>query len=158
IPTMVHYLLRPEVKLYSRGQHEAAGKGPMWWLHHLFNRQFELMRASYTSLLHWCLDHRAPMLIGFALFVGGSLCLAPMIGRDFFPTVDSGSMRLHARAPAGTRIETTELIFADIEREIRQVVPASEIDTIIDNIGLPNGGFNLAYGDSPTLGVGDGDI
>jgi len=59
------------------------------------------MRASYTSLLHWSLDHRAPVLIGFAVFVAGSLGLAGFVGRDFFPVVDSGQMRLHARAPAG---------------------------------------------------------
>jgi multidrug efflux pump subunit AcrB len=158
IPTMVHYMLRPEVKLYQKGTHEEGGSGFIWRVHHLFNRRFEMMRSSYSSLLHWCLDHRAPVLAGFALFVGGSLCLAPLVGRDFFPTVDSGAMRLHARAPSGTRIEKTEQIFGDIENEIRQVVPAREIDNIIDNIGIPNGGFNLAFGDSPTLGVGDGDI
>jgi multidrug efflux pump subunit AcrB len=80
------------------------------------------------------------------------------IGRDFFPTVDSGQMRLHARAPSGTRIETTEQIFTEIEREIRDVIPPREIENIIDNIGIPNGGFNLAFGDSPTIGVSDGDI
>ena len=80
------------------------------------------------------------------------------IGRDFFPTVDSGQMRLHARAPAGTRLEETELLFAAIEDEIRQVIPPREIEMITDNIGIPNGGFNLAFGDSPTLGVSDGDI
>jgi multidrug efflux pump subunit AcrB len=158
IPTMVHYMLRPEVKLYARGEHAEGGTGFIWRVHHLFNRRFELMRASYGSLLHWCLDHRAPVLIAFFLFVGGSLCLAPMVGRDFFPTVDSGAMRLHARAPSGTRVEKTEEIFAAIENEIRQVVPPREIENIIDNIGIPNGGFNLAFGDSPTLGVGDGDI
>src|SRR5262249_31974621 len=88
----------------------------------------------------------------------GSISLAIFIGRDFFPTVDSGQMRLHARAPSGTRIERTEEIFADIEREIRQVIPPGEIDTVIDNIGIPNGGFNLAIGESPSIGVGDGDI
>ncbi len=67
------------------------------------------MRASYTALLHWCLDHRGPVLAGFAVFVVGSLPLALFIGRDFFPTVDSGQMRLHARAPAGTRLEETEV-------------------------------------------------
>src|SRR5450432_3993526 len=158
VPTMVHYMLRSEVKLYARGEHEEGGTGFIWRVHYLFNRRFEMLRASYTSLLHWCLDHRAPVLIGFALFVGGSLCLAPLVGRDFFPTVDSGSMRLHARAPAGTRLEKTEMIFADIENEIRQVVPPREIENIIDNIGIPNGGFNLAFGDSPTLGTSDGDI
>jgi multidrug efflux pump subunit AcrB len=158
IPTMVHYMLRPEVKLYARGEHAEGGTGFIWHVHHLFNRRFELMRASYTGLLHWCLDHRVPVLGAFALFVGGSLCLAPLVGRDFFPSVDAGSMRLHARCPAGTRLESTELVFAAIEDEIRNVIPAPEIDSIIDNIGLPNGGFNLAFGDSPTIGVGDGDI
>ncbi|MEO8593197.1 MAG: efflux RND transporter permease subunit [Candidatus Solibacter sp.] len=158
IPTMVHYLLKSEIKLYMHGEHTEGGKGFIWWAHRIFNRRFELMRASYTSLLHWCLDHRLPVLGAFALFVGGSLALAPLIGRDFFPTVDSGSMRLHARAPGGTRLEKTEQIFAAIEDEIRQVVPPREIENIIDNIGIPNGGFNLAFGDNPTLGVSDGDI
>jgi multidrug efflux pump subunit AcrB len=158
IPTMVHYMLRPEVKLYARGEHAEGGKGIIWSAYHMFNRRFELLRASYSSMLHWCLDHRVPVLGAFFLFVGGSLCLAPMVGRDFFPTVDSGSMRLHARAPSGTRLETTEQIFASIENEIRQVIPPREITNIIDNIGIPNGGFNLAFGDSPTLGVSDGDI
>jgi multidrug efflux pump subunit AcrB len=155
---MLHYMLRPEVKLYARGEHAEGGTGFIWRVHYLFNRRFEMLRASYGGLLHWCLDYRAPVLIGFALFVGGTLCLAPLVGRDFFPTVDSGAMRLHARAPAGTRLEKTEMIFADIENEIRQVVPAREIQDIIDNIGIPNGGFNLAFGDSPTLGTSDGDI
>jgi len=160
IPTMVHYMLRPEVKLYARGQHgeTAGGKGIIWSAHYVFNRRFESMRESYTSLLHWCLEHRGPVLVSFALFIAASLCLAGFIGRDFFPTVDSGAMRLHARAPSGTRIESTEMLFADIENEIRQVIPPREIDTIIDNIGLPNGGFNLAFGDTATIGVSDGDI
>jgi multidrug efflux pump subunit AcrB len=160
IPTMVHYMLRPEVKLYARGEHgeSAGGKGIIWRVHYVFNRRFELMRASYSSLLHWCLDHRAPVLVGFSLFVVGSLALMVFIGRDFFPTVDSGQMRLHARAPAGTRLEQTEMLFANIENEIRQVIPPREIGMITDNIGIPNGGFNLAFGDSPTLGVSDGDI
>jgi multidrug efflux pump subunit AcrB len=158
VPTMVHYLLRSEIKLYMSGDHEAGGKGMIWHAHRIFNRRFELMRASYSSLLHWCLDHRVPVLGAFFLFVAGSLCLSPLVGRDFFPTVDTGSMRLHARAPSGTRIEKTEQIFADIESEIRRVVPAREIEDIIDNIGVPNGGFNLAFGDNPTLGVSDGEI
>src|SRR5437764_2651486 len=75
IPTMVHYMLRPEVKLYAQGQHgeTAGGTGFIWKAHYLFNRRFELMRSSYGSLLHWCLDHRAVVLGGFALFIVGSL-------------------------------------------------------------------------------------
>ncbi len=160
IPTMVHYMLKPEVKLYASGQHgeTAGGKGLIWRAHYLFNRRFELMRASYTSLLHWCLDHRAPVLAGFGIFVAASLGLVAWIGSDFFPTVDSGQMRLHARAPSGTRIEKTEQIFAEIEAEIRRDLPPREVGNIIQNIGIPNGGFNLAFGDNPTLGVSDGDI
>ena len=160
IPNMVHYMLRPETKLYAQGSHgeTAGGTGPIWKTHYVFNRRFERMRSSYRALLDWCLEHRSPVLAGFAVFIVASLLLAPLIGRDFFPTVDSGQMRLHARAPSGTRIERTEAIFASIEREIRREIPAREIDTIIDNIGLPNSGFNLAFSDNPTLGVADGDI
>jgi multidrug efflux pump subunit AcrB len=160
IPTMVHYLLKSEVKLYAQGEHgeTAGGKGLIWKAHYIFNRRFELMRSSYTSLLHWALDHRGFVLTGFGLFVAASLCLAVFIGRDFFPVVDSGQMRLHARAPSGTRIEETEVVFANIEREIRDTLPQGEVENIIDNIGLPNSGYNLAFGDSPTIGVGDGDI
>lgn len=160
IPNMVHFLLRPEVMLYARGQHgeTAGGKGPIWRMHYVFNHLFEMLRESYTALLAWCLDHRPPVVIGFAIFTAASLCLANFVGRDFFPTVDSGQMRLHARAPAGTRIEQAEMMFANIENEIRSVIPAREIDTIMDNIGLPNSSTNLAMGDTPTIGISDGDI
>src|ERR1022692_4420533 len=159
IPTMVHYMLRPEVKLYAQGKHgeTAGGQGPIWKAHYIFNRRFEQMRESYTVLLEWSLVHRVRVLAGFAIFVVGSLGLAFFIGRDFFPTVDSGQMRLHARAPSGTRIEQTEQVFASIEREIRDVIPARELKDIIDNMGTPSG-INLAFGDSPTIGPADGDI
>jgi multidrug efflux pump subunit AcrB len=156
--TMMHHMLGSEVKIYAAGEHGTGGSGPIWKAHNVFNRQFEKMRGSYASLLHWALDHRGLMLTLFFLFVGGSLCLAKFVGEDFFPTVDSGQLRLHARAPSGTRIEKTEMLFADIESEIRQEIPPGEIETIMDNIGIPNGSTNLAYGDNPTLGVGDGDI
>ena len=67
-----------------------------------------------------------------------SLCLYPFVGRDFFPTVDAGQLRLHVTGPAGTRIEQTEVYFQQVEDYIRQVIPADEINVIIDNIGLPN--------------------
>jgi multidrug efflux pump subunit AcrB len=159
IPNMVHFLLRPELKLYAQGEHgeTAGGTGPIWKTHYAFSRRFGQMRASYTTLLHWSLDHRIPVLAGFVVFVAGSLALAPLVGRDFFPTVDSGQMRLHARAPSGTRLEETEVYFAAIENEIRQTIPAREIDTIIDNIGIPFGS-NLAFGDATVIGPADGDI
>ncbi|HKD05318.1 MAG TPA: efflux RND transporter permease subunit [Bryobacteraceae bacterium] len=160
IPNMVHYMLRPEMRLYMMGQHghTAGGTGLIWRVHYLFNHQFEKLRTFYTSLLDWALDHRKAVLTGFMLFAVGSLGLIAFVGSDFFPTVDSGQMRLHARTPSGTRIEQTEVIFAAIENDIRSSLPAGEVKSIIDNIGLPNGGFNLAYSDSPTIGVSDGDI
>lgn len=160
IPNMVHYMLRSEMKLYLMGEHghSAGGKGLIWATHYKFNKQFEKLRAFYTSLLAWSLEHRRAVLLGFTVFTLGSFSLVHFIGSDFFPSVDAGQLRLHARAPAGTRIEEAEAMFADIEKEIRDIIPASEVETIIDNIGIPNGGFNLAYGDSTTIGTGDGDI
>jgi multidrug efflux pump subunit AcrB len=162
IPTMVHYLLKPEVDMYRSGEHgeggTAEGHPLIWRVHFAFNRKFERFRASYTGLLDWALDHRAGVLAVFLIFSLGSLGLVYLVGRDFFPTVDSGQIRLHAQAPAGTRIEKTELRFAEIEREIRAVIPAGELGTILDNIGVPPGGFNLAFGDSAAIGNNDGDI
>src|SRR5579883_259871 len=162
VPTMVHYLLKLEVAMYRRGEHGEGGTAEVhpliWRIHFAFNRIFERFRAAYAGLLDWALDHRAPVLAGFVLFVGASMGLIYFVGSDFFPTVDSGQIRLHARAPAGTRIEKTELIFADVENEIRRVIPASELDTVLDNIGLPPGGFNIGFGDNPNIGTSDGDI
>lgn len=160
VPTMVHYLLAQEAHVYQEGHHEDpnANKGLIWRAHHAFNAQFERIRTRYTGLLDWALDHR-PLVLGlFALFTLGSLAMAPLVGRDFFPSVDSGQMRLHARAPAGTRIEATEVRFAQIDDVIREVIPSTELETITDNIGLPNGSVNLAFGDTPTISVSDGDI
>ncbi len=163
IPTMVHYLLKPEVDMYRsrRARRRWNGRGPSLHLAHPFcfqPRNSSVSRAFYTGLLDWALDHRAPVLGGFLIFSLASLGLVYLVGRDFFPTVDSGQIRLHAQAPAGTRIEKTELIFAEIEKEIRAVIPPGELDTILDNIGVPPGGFNLAFGDSSVIGSNDGDI
>jgi multidrug efflux pump subunit AcrB len=160
VPTMADRILRPEARLYARGQAGEAegGTGLIWRAHYAFNHAFSALRALYVSLLDRALSHPKLVLGCFLLFVTGSLALAPMCGRDFFPGVDSGHLRLHARAPAGTRIETTEQIFADVEREIRDVIPANQIDTIIDDMGLPSSGVNLAMGDNSTIGVSDGEI
>ena len=164
VPTMAHYLMKQEVDMYRRGEHgEESESGAthhsfIWRIHFAFNRSFERFRASYTGLLDWALDHRGVVLAGFLVFAIGSLGLIYLVGSDFFPTVDSGQIRLHARAAAGTRIEKTEMIFADIESQIRSIIPAKELETILDNIGLPNGGFNLGFGDSPSIGTSDGDI
>ena len=160
VPTMVHYLLRPEVQLYQRGEngHAHGGTGPIWAAHGKFHAAFEAMRRRYRLLLAWSLHHRAPVVVVFVAFVLASFSLAFLVGRDFFPTVDSGQMRLHVRGPVGTRIEQTERIFARVEAEIRQLIPASDLDTMLDNIGLPNSSINTSQDDSGIIGPADGEI
>src|SRR5258708_7048102 len=88
----------------------------------------------------------------------GSLLLFPQLGRDFFPQVDTGQMRLHVRTPPGTRIEQTQTYFAQVEAAIRQIVGQGQIDVMLDNIGLPYSGINIALSDSATVGPMDGEI
>lgn len=160
VPTMAHYMLPSEVEVFQEGEEgpHAAARGLFWHVHHLFNRLFESAREAYRNALGWTLDHRGAVLMIFILFFAASLQLAFFVGRDFFPYVDSGQMRLHVRAPEGTRIEETEHLFARVEEEIRRVIPAAELKSILDNIGLPTGGINLAFGDSATIGPFDGEI
>ncbi len=161
VPTMMHYLLPVEVALYQRKEDDPEPKQAqnwVWHLHEKFECRFERLRERYRTWLEWSLHHRAVVLILFGVFVGGSFLLTLTIGRDFFPYVDSGQMRLHVVPPAGTRIEESELIFAAVEREIRSILPANRIDMILDNIGLPNGGFNLAFGNNASISNSDGDI
>jgi multidrug efflux pump subunit AcrB len=157
VPTMVYHLLRSEVAMYQSGGHD-DGAGLLAALHRRMNAVFERLRGFYVGLLDLGLARRAPVLIGFLVLSLGSLGLVGLIGRDFFPEVDAGSLRLHARMPPGTRIEQTEARFADVEREIRNMVPASELDTILDNIGIPNAWGSIAQGDVPNIAATDGEI
>jgi multidrug efflux pump subunit AcrB len=156
VPTMVHHLLRSEVEVYHAGGH--GGRGVLWTVHRGVNDLFERLRYRYLGLLHLSLDRRAAVLTGFMILSLGSLLLVPMVGRDFFPNVDAGTLRLHARTPPGTRIEETEVRFADVEQEIRRTLPADEIDTILLNIGIPNAWSSLAQGDVPNIAATDGEI
>ena len=160
VPTMVHYMLPPEVELYQKGEHghAAESEGFIWRVHHAFNRRFEQLRNWYRGVLDWALHRRALVLTVLGAFYVASFFLVFIVGRDFFPYVDSGQMRLHLRTPPGTRIEETERIFANVEREIRNKIPPDELDTIMDDIGLPNGGINLAFGDVSTVSSSDGEI
>jgi len=161
VPTMMHFLLLKEVALYQR---DAGSPEPeearnwIWHVHERFDKHFEWLRERYKTWLEWSLHNRAIVLGIFALHVGGSMLLILAIGRDFFPYVDSGQMRLHVLPPAGTRIEQSETVFAAVEEEIRKILPPNSIDMILDNIGLPNGGFNLAFSNSATISNSDGDI
>jgi multidrug efflux pump subunit AcrB len=156
VPTLVHYMLQVEMPLYQGG--ETGNMGVIWRLHEAFDRKFERFRDRYHGLLEWVLAHRAIAGGAFLIFALASTALITVVGQNFFPYVDAGQMRLHVRAPTGTRIEEAAAIFSSIDNEIRKIVPAEELDSILDNIGLPNSGINLAFSDSITNGNGDGDI
>jgi multidrug efflux pump subunit AcrB len=160
VPTLMHYLMKPEVSRIERPEDAPAlpTDGRIWKLHKAFNRRFESAREKYRELLEWILQHRAPFAAVYVTIVLLSLALIFIVGRDFFPSVDAGEIRLHVRAPAGTRIEETEVVFGNVEQEIRKIIPAKKLDTILDNIGLPASGINLAFSDTATVGDGDGDV
>jgi multidrug efflux pump subunit AcrB len=130
----------------------------IWRTHHAFNRQFEKLRRGYGGLLQFALEHRPTVIVAFIILVIGSCALFPLIGTDFFPSVDAGQMRLHVRAPAGTRIEQTREYFGKVEAAIRRVVPAEELATVIDNIGIPNSSINLSLSDMSLISPADGEI
>ena len=162
VPTMIRYLIPAEIHLYQHADHEAetvpANAGIIWKIHVKFNGWFERQRTAYVRLLEAALENRKLVLGFYVMLLAVSGALIPFIGMDFFPTVDAGQIRLHVRAPAGTRIEETEFIFSGIEDSIRKLVPKDEVADVIDNIGLPYSGMNLAFSDSVTVGSFDGEI
>ncbi|MFD1470548.1 efflux RND transporter permease subunit [Hymenobacter caeli] len=130
----------------------------VWRIHTAFEHHFEKFRAGYGDALSWALANRPKVITAFAVLFVGSLGLFPLIGQNFFPTVDAGQLRLHVRVPTGTRVEDTEVRFKQVEKVIKEVVPARELDLILDNIGLPVVAINLLLSDNPTTGAGDGEI
>jgi multidrug efflux pump subunit AcrB len=155
VPTMAKYLLRREKKEAGH----AASRNPLVRLQKRFEGAFENFRRSYRSLLEVSLHHSRAFLITFFAFCLGSLAiLIPWLGRDFFPSVDSGTFKLHMRAPTGMRIEETANLCDLVERSIRQQIPGKEIQSVIDNIGLPVSGINLSYSNSAPVGTSDADI
>jgi multidrug efflux pump subunit AcrB len=159
VPTMVRYLLAGEAARY-RGEGGAIEDKPGFFagVHHRFQSGFEKVRRRYRGLLGQALAHRKLVAACSLGICAVSLALIPYLGEDFFPQVDAGQIRLHVRAPAGTRIEETERYFARVENTIRRIVPPAELVDILDNIGLPYSGFNLAFTDSVTIGAYDGEI
>lgn len=156
VPTLAKYLLKAGV-LDEHG-HPKPSRNPFVRFHLAFEHGFERMRENYQGLLARCMRHRKFFM---AMFLGAcvlSAGLLPFVGRDFFPTVDAGQFKLHVRAKTGTRIEETARLCDLVEAEIRRIIPAHEIATIIDNIGLPLSGTNMSYNMSGTLGPADADI
>jgi multidrug efflux pump subunit AcrB len=159
VPTMVRYLLPAEAHLHAPdAEHTVTDAGPIWAAHRAFNRQFERFLGGYRAALSWSLAHRRIVAGLFGGFVLVSLALFWLIGMDFFPTVDAGQFRLHVRCPPGTRIEETERRFAEVEDVIRQTIPADQVDIVLDNLGIPAGGINLAFSDASVVAAADGEI
>ncbi|MDB5321543.1 MAG: AcrB/AcrD/AcrF family multidrug efflux protein [Phycisphaerales bacterium] len=155
VPTMVLYMLATEERQMKAPP--PARRSVFRWIGDHFEAGFERLAHRYESMLDWALQHRGVVATALLLFAICSLFLYPFVGRDFFPSVDAGAMRLHVRCPPGTRIEQSEVYFQRVEDYIREVIPASELDVINDNIGLPNN-INLARSDSVTAGPSDGEI
>ena len=123
-----------------------------------FNRGFERLRGGYLKVLTLLLRRRAIVPVVAVLILGLGATMLLFVGRDFFPLIDGGQIQLHVRAPAGTRIESTEAIFQKVEDKIREVIPEKDRGLIIDNIGLPARAYNLAFADGSTIGINDGVI
>jgi multidrug efflux pump subunit AcrB len=162
VPTMVMYMLGSEHREPQKddpGHAAAPAKRPGVFARvgNAFEAGFLTLVRAYEGALDWALAHTVVVMGVFLAFAILSLALYPFVGRDFFPTVDAGQLRLHVRAPAGTRIEETERYFQRVEDHIRQVIPANELAVIMDNIGVPNS-TNLALSDSVTVGAADGEI
>ncbi|AJK47944.1 efflux RND transporter permease subunit [Burkholderia plantarii] len=171
VPMLAQYLLKPHAPGGHASGEMAAIMDPHGGHHHAppsrnplvrfqrgFEQRFERVRASYRILLGLALARRKPFVAGFLCVVAASFLLAPWLGRNFFPVIDSGEISLHVRAPVGTRVEETAAEFDRIENAIRGVIPPAQLGEVIDNIGLPKSGINLTYNNSGTIGPQDGDI
>jgi multidrug efflux pump subunit AcrB len=155
VPTMSAYLL----KMHAVHEHGAPpSRNPLVAVQRAFERGFERFRGGFRDLLELALTHRTVFIGVFLSFIAASFLLVPMLGRNFFPSVDAGQILMHVRVPVGTRVEETANQFAGIEKEIRAIIPPQEIETMVDNIGVPVSGINLTYNNTGTIGSQDGEI
>ncbi|MGH8783008.1 efflux RND transporter permease subunit [Paraburkholderia sp.] len=155
VPTLAMYLMR------ARRAEPATGTGPLARLVRFqaaFERRFEHLRDGYRGVLSRAIDRPGRFIASFLIVCIASASLLAFAGRDFFPAVDTGEIRLHLRAPTGTRIEETARITDQVEARIRQVIPPQQLTTILDNIGVPVSGINLTYDSSDPIGTEDADV
>jgi len=152
IPTLVMYIMRGH-------EHRAeAPRSIMGRFQRGFERKFENFRCAYESLLETTIEHRGLFAVCFLLFCVLSLGLYAFLGQDFFPQVDAGLLRLHVRARPGLRVEETARLCDQIEDTLREQIPQGQLQTILDNIGLPNSGINQSYSSNGTIGTSDAEI
>src|SRR6202521_5942922 len=146
VPTMANYLLRRHASGAEAVAEVAtrAARNPLARLQSGFEQHFERIRGQYHALLQLALSHRRAFVVGFVGVVLASFALVPMLGRNFFPAIDSGQILMHVRLQVGTRVEDSATVFAKIESAIREVIPPVELGTLVDNVGMPVSGINLS--------------
>ena len=161
VPTMANYMLKPHAAhtdMHGNNAHLPPTRNPIIQLQRGFEAGFEQFRAGYKNILHLALLNRIKVISVFMGLMVASFLLVPYLGTNFFPDVDGGQILIHARVPVGTRVEETASRFAAIEKSIQKVIPAEEITTLVDNIGLPPSWINLIYNNTGVIGTQDGDI
>jgi multidrug efflux pump subunit AcrB len=157
VPTMAKYLLQPHVH-HPEGEGPPPTRNPLVWFQRAFEARFERVRSGYRDLLTLALARRPVFVIGFLSCVAVSFLLVPYLGRNFFPSVDAGSILMHVRTQVGTRVEESANQLADVQKAIRKIIPPDQIDTMADNIGMPISGINMTYNNTGVIGAQDGDI
>ncbi|GBG13213.1 RND transporter [Novimethylophilus kurashikiensis] len=157
VPTLAKYLLKPHAQ-YEHHDGHTPTRNPLVLFQRGFEKYFSIVREKYKALLLLALAKRPVFIVGFLTAVLLSFALVPWLGRNFFPAVDAGQIKLHIRAQTGTRLEETARLCDDIEKKVREQIPGAEIKNIVDNIGLPVSGINLTYSNSSPIGPADADI
>jgi multidrug efflux pump subunit AcrB len=156
VPTMAKYLLQPHQD--RAGGETPRSRNPLLWFQRAFEARFERIRGGYRDLLAVTMRRRPVFVIGFLGIVAASFLLVPFLGRNFFPSVDAGSILMHVRTQIGTRVEESANQFAEVQKAIRKIIPPGEIETLADNIGMPISGINMTYNNTGLIGPQDGDI
>lgn len=155
VATLAKYLLKP----HDLTQDSQQSSNHFVRFHNAFEKKFETFRQKYFNFLTWILENATQFILCFLAFVISSIVLLwPWLGSDFFPKVDAGQIKLHIRAPTGTRVEETARLVDNIDTLIRQIIPEKDLENIVDNIGLPVSGINLSYSNSAPVGPADADI
>ncbi|SFS12681.1 Multidrug efflux pump subunit AcrB [Granulicella pectinivorans] len=157
VPVLVNFMLGAEHHFEGSGD-VTEQRGFFGRINDRFNEGYFWVQERYTRALHVVLEHRKPAMMASIAIMASAFVLLPFVGRDFFPAVDAGQIKLHIRAQPGTRIETTKVLFSQVEEQIRTIIPADEVELIMDNIGLTPETFNYAFGDGATISSADGEV
>lgn len=161
VPTMANYLLKTHAShIDMQGTRNVSSKSsnPLVNFQRRFEKSFERFRVGYKDLLVLAMNHRYIFIASFMALVMLTFALIPFLGQNFFPSVDGGQILMHVRAPVGTRVEETASHFAHIQTAIKKVIPEHQIETIVDNIGVPVSSINMVYNNTGLIGTQDGDI